>query len=214
MLLASGIDDPLLDRIVSDLGGDAGAVRVDDLTFERAMEHRASTLLLVEPIHRAGAPPPPVPASLGSLVAAAEAPSVSRVVVVTTRPDADADLRRLRRSGARYVIVRSPLLIEAEPLRGKRLLVPRELADMPMATPGDVAAAVLGVLRDPDVMGATIEVPPCGLAALEQAGARPRVVAPWRARLGRWLGQPVLGISGFGPRTSDLGPRTSPSAAS
>jgi hypothetical protein len=40
----------------------------------------------------------------------------------------------------------------------------------------------------------TIEVPPAGIRALEAGGAKPRMVAPWRVQVGRWLGQPVLSM--------------------
>ena len=43
-------------------------------------------------------------------------------------------------------------------------------------------------------MGQTIDVAPSGLAALEAVGAKLRVVAPWRAAVGRWFEQPVLQV--------------------
>lgn len=189
MLLVSGADRPLIDRICTDLGEPFEIV--EDFTFDHAWERRAHTLIRVESLARAGVAPP-APASLASLVQAAESPSVSRVIVVTTRVDTDAELRRLRRSGARYVIVRPPLVIDGEAWRGKRVLVPRTHAETPFVTIDDLAKATVAAIRDRQLMGATIDVPPSGLAALETLGAKPRVVAPWRARVGRWLGQSVL----------------------
>jgi hypothetical protein len=111
---------------------------------------------------------------------------------VTPRADTDGDLRRLRQSGARYVIIRPPIVIDAEPLRGRRVLVPRDVADQPLVTMTDLVTCVCETIANESVMGQTIDVTPSGLTALEAAGAKPRVVAPWRAKLGRWFGQPVL----------------------
>ena len=190
MLLVSGADRPLIDRIVTYLAGEPLEV-VQELSFDHAWEQRAHTLLCVESIARAGVSPPE-PASLASLVQAAEAPSVSRVIVVTTRVDTGGELRRLRRSGARYVIVRPPHVIDAEGWRGKRVLVPRTHAEAPFVTVDDLANATVAAIRDRQLMGVTVDVPPSGLVALETLGVKPRVVAPWRARLGRWFGQSVL----------------------
>ena len=190
MLLVSGADAPLIDRIRSQLDGPELEV-VEDFSFQHAWERRAHTLLRVESLSRAGGSPPE-PASLASLVQAAEAPSVSRVIVVTTRVDTDRELRRLRSSGARYVIIRPPNVIDVEAMRGKRVLVPRPDVDAPFVTLDELAHSVAGAVRDRELMGVTIDVPSSGLSALEAVGAEPRVVAPWRAKLGRWLNQPVL----------------------
>lgn len=190
MLLVSGADRPLVDRIMRCLDGEPYEL-VSDFTFDHAWDQRAHTLLRVESIPRVGGSPPE-PASLASLVQAAEAPSVSRVIVVTTRVDTDRELRRLRRSGARYVIVRPPDVIEIDAVCGKRVLVSRSLADSAFVTLDELARAVADAVRDPQLMGVTVDVPPTGLASLEAAGARARVVAPWRAKLGRWLKEPVL----------------------
>jgi hypothetical protein len=93
------------------------------------------------------------------------------------------------------VILRPPPLVDVEALRGKRVLVPRDAVALPLVTIDDLVRAIRDVIADEAMMGQTIEVPPSGLAALEAAGAKPRVVAPWRAKLGRWLGQPVLAAS-------------------
>ena len=189
-ILILGSERPLLDRIVAAIGSDAIRI-VDQLSFADAWETRAHTLVCVESLTRTGASPS-APGSLAPLVKAAEAPSVSRVIVATTRVDTDDELRRLRRSGARYVIVRPPAIVDPDELRGRRLLVPRDRAQAPFVTTADVVSAVVSAIRDPALMGVTIDVPPSGLAALEAAGVKPRVVAPWRAKVGRWLRQPVF----------------------
>jgi hypothetical protein len=180
----------LIDRVTARLAGEPFEI-VDRLSFDHAWQRRAHTLIRVESIPRPGVSPPE-PASLAPLVQAAEAPSVSRVIVVTTRVDTDAELRRLRRSGARYVIVRPPHVVDVEALRGKRVLVPRTTADTPFVTVDALVEAVIAAVRDPSLMGVTIDVPPSDFAALETIGVKPRIVAPWRARVGRWLRQPVL----------------------
>jgi hypothetical protein len=94
------------------------------------------------------------------------------------------------------VIVRPPRVVDVEALRGKRVLVPRALAGASFVTLDELVRVVVDAVRDRRLMGVTIDVPPSGLAALEAIGAKPRVVAPWRAKLGRWLNQPVLGVGG------------------
>lgn len=190
MLLVSGPDQPLIDHIVRHLDGEQIEV-VDQVSFTDALDRRASTLLLVESTPRAGLVTAKS-ATIASLVQAAEAPSVSRVLVVTTRVDTDDELRRLRRSGARYVIIRPPNVIDVDALRGKRVLVPRTARDVPFVTVDGLVQAIGDAVRDRNLVGVTINVPPSGLAALDAAGAKPRVVAPWRAKVGRWFNQPVL----------------------
>jgi hypothetical protein len=189
-ILIVGADRVLVDRLVAALP--PGSTRLaEQLSFTDAMEARAHTLVSVESLTRSGAAPS-APGSLAPLVQAAEAPSVSRVIVVTTRLDTDDELRRLRRSGARYVIVRPPAIVDPDELRGRRLLVPRDTADAPFVTTGELIAALARAICDSSLMGVTIDVPPSGLASLEAAGVKPRVVAPWRAKVGRWLRQPVF----------------------
>jgi hypothetical protein len=191
MLLVSGPDQALVDRIVHHLRGDAIEV-VENLSFMHALERRASTLLLVESLPRAGIAATTESGAVAALVQAAEAPSVSRVIVVTTRVDTDSELRRLRRSGARYVIIRPPTVIDVDALRGKRVLVPTTACEAAFVTLDELVRTVGDAVRDSDLMGVTIDVQPSGLAALEAVGAKPRVVAPWRAKVGRWFKQPVL----------------------
>lgn len=195
----AGSDRTLVDRLVSALSPDSARV-VAELSFTDAWEARAHTLVCVEALTRTGHAPS-APASLASLVKAAEAPSVSRVVVVTTRVDTDDELRRLRRSGARYVIVRPPNVVDPDELRGKKLLVPRDAADAPFITTNDLVTAIVDAIRDESLMGVTIDVPPSGLAALEAAGVKPKVVAPWRAKIGRWFGQAI-----FNPASHERAP--------
>lgn len=195
MLHVSGADQALIDRVVRHLDGQPIEV-LDKISFTHALERQARTLLLVESIPRVGISATESgamePVTVASLVQAAEAPSVSRVIVVTTRVDTDDELRRLRRSGARYVILRPPNVIDADALRGKRVLVPRTACDAPFVTMDDLVRAIGDAVRDDNLMGVTIDVQPSGLAALEAMGAKPRVVAPWRAKVGRWFNQPVL----------------------
>lgn len=203
LVLACGSDKALLDRVRANFAGEVkGETKiemkhemkiVEQVGFDQAMEVRADTILCIEPIRQAGVPQTEA-GSLESVVKAAEALSVSRVVVVTNRVDTDGELRRLRRSGARYVIVRPPLVLDGEALRGKRMLVPRELAAVPLVSTDDLIRAITDVLRDGTVMGQTIDVPPTGLPEFEAAGAKLRVVAPWRVKVGRWLKQPVLAM--------------------
>jgi hypothetical protein len=87
------------------------------------------------------------------------------------------------------VILRTPLVLDPAVLAGKRLLVPRDHAGTSVALVDDVVAAIASAVRDPTLMGQTMEIPPSD-RWLE--AARPRVVAPWRAKLGRWFKQPVL----------------------
>lgn len=183
-----GFDRTLVDRISSALEPEQVRV-VEEFSFTDAWDAGAHTLVCVEALSRSVATPP---ASLLRLIKAAESPSVSRVIVATTRVDADDELRRLRRSGARYVIVRPPHLVDPDQLRGKRVLVPRDVAGASFITTDDLVTALVSAIRDSSLMGVTLDVPPSGLAALEASGIRPRVVAPWRAKVGRWLGQPVL----------------------
>lgn len=184
MLLASGADQLLLERICKDLDSRI----VDELTFEIAAEAPGRDLLWIDPMRRAGLPLP-TPGSLGGVLSAAEAPGVSRVIVVTNRADTDGDLRRLRRSGARYVIARAPLLLDHDALRRRALLVPRDLATTHLITPDDLVANVRELVANADLMGQTIEMRP---STLENLAQKPKLVAPWRAKLGRWLKQPVL----------------------
>lgn len=189
-ILIVGADRVLVDRLVAALAPDRTHI-AEQFSFTDAMEARAHTLVCVESLTRSGAAPS-APGSLAPLVKAAEAPSVSRVIVATTRVDTDDELRRLRRSGARYVIVRPPALVDPDELRGRRLLVPRDAADAPFVTTVDFMAALASAIRNSSLMGVTIDVPPSSLASLEAAGVKPRIVAPWRAKVGRWLRQPVF----------------------
>jgi len=119
-----------------------------------------------------------------------------------THEDTDGELRRLRKSGARHVIVRPLHVVDVEVLRDKRVLVPRAVADAPFVTADDVVRSAVDVIRDRQLMGVTLDVPPSGLAGLEAVGAKPRVVAPWRAKVGRWLKQPVLHTQARSPAPS------------
>jgi hypothetical protein len=210
MLLVAGPDNEIAARLCEALAAARTRFeRRDRIDFDAAWTARASALLLVEPLARAGQGPPAAgdAAALEDLLRAADAPGVSRILLITPRPDADGGLLRLRRSGAAYVVLRpAPLLdvrAESLDLAGRRVLVPRALAaELGRAVP--VAAlidAVLGALGDASCTGRILPVEPAAgapsaLDALALAGARPRVVPSWRARIGSWLGRPTPRLEG------------------
>jgi hypothetical protein len=211
MLLVAGPDNEITARLCEALAAARTRFeRRDRIDFDAAWTARASALLLVEPLARAGQGPPAAgdAAALEDLLRAADAPGVSRILLITRRPDADGGLLRLRRSGAAYVVLRpAPLLdVRAESLvdlAGRRVLVPRALAaELGRAVP--VAAlidAVLGALGDASCTGRILSVEPAAgapsaLDELARAGARPRIVPSWRARIGSWLGRPTPRLEG------------------
>lgn len=167
MLLATGADQAVLDRICRSLEG-TPLDRAHHIDFDRAWRAGATTLLHVEELPRLGGPPPATPLPLDDLIEAAEAPSVRRVLLVTARDDVDDGLRALRRSGAAYLVLRPAPLLEIDAVReaigGRRILVPEEVASTSW------------------------------LDVLAEAGARPRVVGRWRAQLGHWFGQATVGV--------------------
>ena len=219
MLLVAGPDNEIAARLCEALA--AAGTRFehrDRIDFDAAWTAGASALLLVEPLVPAGQGPPAAgdAAALDDLVRAAEAPGVSRILLITPRPDGDGGLIRLRRSGAAYVVLRPAPLLDVRTesladLAGRRVLVPRALAaELGRAVP--VAAlidAILGALGDASCTGRILPVEPAAgaasaLDALARAGARPRVAPPWRARIGSWLGRPTprleCGALAFSPR--------------
>jgi len=205
MLLVTGADQAVLDRVCRSLAGQP-LDRAHHIDFDRAWRARATTLLHIEELPRLGGPPPAAPQPLVDLIEAAEAPSVRRILLVTGRDDLDDDLRRLRRSGAPYLVLRPPPLLEIDPVRaaveGRRILVPEEVARLASTSlPVDaLVEAIRAALADPDDVGRVTAIDPSEstswLDLLAASGARPRVVGRWRAQLGHWLGQPLLEMAG------------------
>jgi hypothetical protein len=205
MLLVTGADQSVLDRVCRSLA-DQHFDRAHHIDFDRAWRARATTLLHVEELPRLAGPPPAPPQPLTDLVEAAEAPSVRRVILVTARDDLDEDLRLLRRSGVPYLILRPAPLLEVDAFRadieGRRILVPEEVArQASTALPVDALVdAIRAALGDPDDVGRVAAVQPSEstswLDLLAASGARPQVVGRWRAHIGHWLGQPMLGMAG------------------
>ena len=220
MILIAGADDPVLGRICAGLAS-AGRPheRVERLDAEAVWRRRADTLVLIEALPRAGGQPgraadeaqgeaPPQQAGpdlLGDLLAAAAAPGVERIVVVTGRAADDPGLASVRRSGAPYLIVRTAPLLDLDELRaavrGRRILVPE--------ASGEVLAGAVSIdrlveeveraLADEEAAGRTVVAPPAGaewLRLIEETGARPVLVGALRARLGGWLGRPIVRVAG------------------
>jgi hypothetical protein len=197
MILVTG-NDPVVEALCAALDA-AGRDhrRVDALSHEAAVSARAKTVVLIEPLPRFGAPPPTHERALRELISAANAPGVRTAIVVTSRPDADPELRAVRRSGIPYTILRPLPLVDPVREPARRVLVPRQVAAEPAAavTIDVVTDAVLAAL-DGAACGQTNELAPppsaTWLDVLERAGAAPRAVPGWRARLGRWFGAHTL----------------------
>jgi hypothetical protein len=200
------MDVVVSDRLCEALARDSITFRrADRLEFEEAWAARATTLLFIEPLTRFGTSSPPGPSSLAGLVQAAEAPCVSRLILVTSRGDTDPELRRVRASGVPYLVIRPAPLVDAgggwHALRGRSVLIPQELAHAAAgALPiEELVAAIAAALEDPEAAGRVEQIEPSSpqvvVRLLERAGARPRVVPRWRARLGRRLGQATLGAA-------------------
>jgi uncharacterized protein YbjT (DUF2867 family) len=130
---------------------------------------------------------------LREIIAAANAPGVRSAIIVTPRPDDDAELRAVRRSGIPYTILRPPAVVERATDPDASVLVSRELASArATAVSADmVVDALVGVL-DGGACGQSIDITPppemTWAELLARVGVSPKPVAPWRARLGRWLG--------------------------
>jgi uncharacterized protein YbjT (DUF2867 family) len=149
--------------------------------------------MLVEPLPRVGATASASERGLSEIISAANAPGVRSAIIVTPRPDADAQLREVRRSGIPYTILRPLPVIERAGDANKPVLVTRELVGAPATavTADMVVDAVVRVL-DGSACGQTLDVaPPADMTwseLLARAGVTPKPVAGWRARVGRWLG--------------------------
>lgn len=163
--------------------------------FEQAFTHRVGCVVAVEDLHgTACSPEEPL---LAEAIRAGRAPGVSRLVVVTSRRHDDPLLTAVRRSGTPYVIVQAPGKAVDDAvldLEGRRILVPADAAVRLRATPvGTLVDQTMRALTDDELQGRTLVLPIADAdewtRLLAARGAHPRTVAPWRARVGRWLGQ-------------------------
>ena len=99
MILITGTD-PVVDATCAALEGSGRAYRrVETLDAGGAWGAGATTVVLVEPLPRAGATASASGHGLREIISAASAPGVRSAILVTPRPDADAELRAVRRSG-------------------------------------------------------------------------------------------------------------------
>jgi hypothetical protein len=201
MILISG-KDSIADILCTALDSIGRAYcRVDELDSHDAWRLRATTIIAVEELPRVAAPAPATGRGLRDVISAANAPGVRDVIIVTSRPDDDAELRAVRRSGIPYTILRPSPIFEWAASPGARVLVARELSSAPASAVSSerVVEAVVGTL-DGGTCGRTLDVaPPPGTTwadLLASAGAMPKPVARWRARVGRWLGARTLDVAG------------------
>lgn len=141
-----------------------------------------------------------------ALRAARSAANPVLIWVTAQQCDDDDTLRKIRRSGVAYVIVRAGRVIRSGdlnpmPVPGRDIWVP---PDLPMASEGlcttpSVAAALVSIVCDDDSVGRTITVSWSGedawRSAIASLGSRPRAVTRRGARWSRWFGRPVLRVS-------------------
>lgn len=200
MILITG-NDPIVDGLCSALDSlGRPYCRVDKLDANHAWELRATTVILVEPLPRVAATASASERGLHEFISTANAPGARSAILVTPRPDADAELRAVRRSGIPYTILRPLPVVERALDPHKPVLVSRNLAGAPATavTTDMVVDAVVGVL-DGGACGQTVEIaPPPEMTwseLLARAGATPKPVAGWRARVGRWFGAHTLDVS-------------------
>jgi len=193
MIMISG-NDPIVDGLCSALDSLGRPYRrVDNLDAGNTWELHATTVMLVESLPRVAATASASERGLREIISAANAPGVRSAIIVTPRPDADAELRSVRRSGIPYTVLRPLPIVERARDPDKPVLVARELAGAPAAavTTDMVVDAVLGVI-DGNACGQTLDIaPPSEMTwseLLARAGVKPRPVAAWRARVGRWFG--------------------------
>jgi hypothetical protein len=155
---------------------------------------------LVEPLSRVGAPASASERGLREIISAANAPGVRTAIIVTPRPDADAELRAVRRSGIPYTIVRPLPVFERVAGADERVLVARDLSAAPASavTVDLVVESVIEALEGGQC-GRTLDLaPPPGMTwaeLLARAGVTPKPVGRWRARVGRWLGARTLDVA-------------------
>jgi hypothetical protein len=194
MILITG-DDPIVDGLCTALDSlERPFRRVDQLDAGHAWELRATTIVLVEPLPRVADTASALErGSLREVISAANAPGVQSAIIVTPRPDANAELRAIRRSGIPYIIVRPLPVLERAHEPATPVLVARELAGAPAraVTTDMVVEFVVGLL-DGSACGQTLDLtPPPEMTwtdLLARVGVTSKPVAGWRARMGRWFG--------------------------
>jgi hypothetical protein len=128
------------------------------------------------------------------------------LVWVTARPNDDACLGKIRRSGAPYVIVRTGKVVRPgdlapQPILGRDVLLPPDfpVPDAGLCTPSTIASYVATVVRDDQAVGRTVAASLRGAEAWSSVvaafGARAHVAGKVRTRWARWFGPPVLQLA-------------------
>lgn len=204
MILISG-NDSIVDGLCSALDAlGRSYCRVDKLDADRVWEVHATTVMFVEPLPRVAAKASASERGLREIISAANAPGVRSAIIVTPRPDVDAELRAVRRAGVPYTILRPLPVVERASDPDNPVLVARELAKAPATavTVDMIVDAVVAIL-DGGACGQTLDVGPPGEMSwgelLARAGITSKPVAPWRARVGRWFGARTLDASMANP---------------
>lgn len=172
---------------------------------------RAESMVVVEGIRSlAGNIVVPTIEDHRSLIAAASVAGVRRLILVTSRPEDDPELRRLRQSGVPYVVLRVEALlqtnaeVELAAHAARRVIVPETMltqTDGAVRT-ARVVEAITRALHGDVAPGCTFDVaelcpdqePPL-VAAIAAAGAEPIRAGTWRARLARWLARPRVALT-------------------
>ncbi|XYI03914.1 hypothetical protein ACMHYB_30800 [Sorangium sp. So ce1128] len=220
MLLITGEDPVLTEQVCGGLSQRGIAhSRVDAAhataergnLFQAALDARATGIAVVEPVAWRGAPPPsPSPSAelLAAALSATRAPGVTSLLLVTSRQDGDEGLRRVRRDGVPYIVLRPAPLFRVLPLgaeralRDRRVLIPPEVAEafqeaIPVeALLSAVARAVAGETPQGKIVDIAASPDRSLIEVLAQAGARPELARGLRSRLGRWFGQAIARVDG------------------
>lgn len=220
MLLITGEDPVLTEQVCDGLSQRSIAhSRVDAAyataergnLFQAALDARATGIMVIEPVAWRGAPPPsPSPSAelLTAALSATRAPGVTSLLLVTSRRDDDEGIRRLRRDGTPYVVLRPAPLFQVLPrgaersLRDRRVLIPPDVAEaFKEAIPfGALFQAIERSLAGETPQGTIVDVAASPehsiIEVLSRAGARPELVGGFRSRIGRWFGQAIARVDG------------------
>jgi len=226
MILICGRDRPIIDairgtleatnRAVEEVGNDQLS---DGSFFERLLRTRPQ-LVFVDAVNRVG-----VEGQAGNfrdIIRAASVSGVPKFVIVTSRPDTDADLVALRRSGCPYSILRVRKLLDVDTAAAAHLITsPRVVVSKGLLERAkhcslvtDVAEAVVRELEN-ESAGITTEVESdpdggCLLALLRRLGAKP-AVGTLRGSFWTILGKPRLHFGDSGELgILDRAPRSNP----